>query len=88
VSRQRGGATSRTELALPLLRGVVELLAGAARRGPLLPRRLDGPRYGWFGERLIARLRSLDLRELRGEDIAEFVTGYGRNKARNLFVVR
>ena len=31
-------------------------------------------RYGQFGERLIARLGTLDLRDLREEDIAEFVT--------------
>ena len=31
-------------------------------------------RYGQFGERLIARLGRLDLRDLREEDIAKFVT--------------
>jgi protein-disulfide isomerase-like protein with CxxC motif len=31
-------------------------------------------RYGQFGERLIERLGRLDLRDLREEDIAEFVT--------------
>jgi hypothetical protein len=31
-------------------------------------------RYAQFGERLIARLGSLDLRDLREEDVAHFVT--------------
>ena len=36
-------------------------------------------RYGQFGERLIARLGSLDLRDLREEDIAKFVTAESRD---------
>src|SRR5690606_3696774 len=37
-------------------------------------------RYGQFGERLIARLGSLDLRDLREEDVAEFVTAEFRDR--------
>lgn len=37
-------------------------------------------RYDQFGERLIARLGSLDLRDLREEDVAEFVTAEFRDR--------
>jgi hypothetical protein len=36
-------------------------------------------RHGRFGERLIARLGSLDLRDLREEDVAGFVTAECRD---------
>jgi hypothetical protein len=36
-------------------------------------------RYDQFGEQLIARLGSIDLRDLREEDVAEFVTAESRD---------